>query len=129
MKCEICGASAESTRCLRHKLRKPLATRKKMSSFLVNKLDNVNEMRDFFLSIWKKRPHRSEVSGVHLGNEPLHVFFHHILLKEKCSEAMYDEENVILLTLDEHTNVHSNCFLFPGINERRIYLKKKYNIL
>ena len=52
------------------------------------------------MDIWKKRPHASEVSGRWLGKEPLSVFFHHILPKNKYPEVRMDEENIILLTTD-----------------------------
>jgi hypothetical protein len=43
--------------------------------------DRIKEMREFFLQIWKKRLHLSEVSGLPLVGEPLSVYFHHILPK------------------------------------------------
>lgn len=86
-------------------------------------------MCEFFLTIWKKRPHRSEVSGDNLGREPLSVFFHHILPKEKYPEAALDEENIILLTLDEHTNVENDMYRYEEVNKRRNQLKLKFNIV
>lgn len=83
-------------------------------------------MREFFLNIWKRRLHISEVSGTYLGKEPLTVFFHHILPKEKYPQAKYDEENIILLTLDEHTNVESDIYKYDEVNKRRNFLKIKY---
>ena len=85
-------------------------------------------MREFFVSIWKKRSHRSEVSSENLGREPLSVFFHHILPKEKYKDVALDEENIILLTLDEHTNVENDMYRYEEVNKRRNYLKTKYNI-
>ena len=90
--------------------------------------ESLNKMRDFFLSIWGKRMHRSEISGISLGREPLSVYFHHILLKEQHPNMMYDEENIILLTLDEHTNCHSDMYRYPEVNRRRELLKEKYNL-
>lgn len=90
------------------------------------KQEEVPVMRDFFLSIWNKRQHYSEVSNTYLGKEPLTVFFHHILPKEKYEEAKYDEENIILLTLDEHTNCESDVYRYEKINKRREYLLGKY---
>lgn len=87
-------------------------------------------MRDFFLSIWNKRPHFSEVSGTYLGREPLSIFFHHILpkSKEKYTKAALDEENIILLTLDEHTNCENDMYRYEEINKRREYLLEKYSL-
>jgi len=108
----------------------------KMSSLLRKKLDKseedirkISDQSHFFLQIWGKRPHFSEVSGDFLGNEPLTIFFHHILPKEKYPEAWLDEENIILLTLDEHTNVESNIYKYDTINERRKSLLEKYDKL
>lgn len=89
---------------------------------------NVNEMREFFLDIWSKRLHKSEVSGKQLGREPLSIYFHHILAKEKYPQARLDEENIIILTLDEHTNVENDMYKYEEINKRREYLKRKYGL-
>ena len=107
----------------------------KKSSFLLNKLDKseevirqISEMQEFFLQIWRKRLHYSQVSMDYLGKEPLSVFFHHILPKEKYPQAMYDEENIILLTLEEHDNVERDIYKYLEVNRRRELLKKKYDI-
>ncbi len=48
--------------------------------------------------------------------------------KEKYPKACFDEENIILLTLDEHTNVESDMYKYPEVNKRRELLKLKYEI-
>lgn len=68
------------------------------------------------------------VSGKYLGNEPLSVFFHHILPKEKYPQAAEDEENIILLTLEEHDQVEMDMYRYDEVNEKRNYLKIKYNL-
>ena len=83
-------------------------------------------MREFFLHIWKKKPHKSEVSGTYLGKEPMSTYFHHILPKEKYPEACLDEENIILLTLEEHSNVENDMYRYEEVNKRRNLLKLKY---
>lgn len=85
-------------------------------------------MKDFFLQIWRKRPHYSEVSGKWLGSEPLTIFFHHILPKEKYPGASLDEENIVLLTLEEHEQVEMDMYRFEEINLKRNYLKIKYKL-
>lgn len=85
-------------------------------------------MQEFFLQIWRKRLHYSQVSTDYLGKEPLSVFFHHILPKEKYPQAMYDEENIILLTLEEHDNVERDMYKYEEVNRRRELLKTKYSI-
>jgi len=127
--CKTCGKKCDGEYCFQHKPRKPLNATK---GFNVVKrepqIQQIDEMRNFFLQIWKKRTHKSEVSGDYLGSEALHVFFHHILEKEKYPEAKLDEENIILLTLDEHSNVESNIYRYEEVNKRRELLKQKYEI-
>ena len=132
-RCKTCGKNADSGYCFRHKPRKPLSTK---SSGFTKKLDKVvksdeeirkiSEMREFFLQIWSKRSHHSEVSGRWLGKDPLTVFFHHILPKEKYPQAALDEENIVLLTIDEHEQVENDIYRYEKINEQRKYLLNKY---
>jgi hypothetical protein len=130
--CPTCGAKCEGSHCFRHKPRKPIA---KKSSLLSKKLDKshkvirqISEMQELFLQIWRKRLHYSQVSMDYLGKEPLTIYFHHILPKEKYPQAMYDEENIILLTLEEHDNVERDMYKYEEVNRRRELLKKKYDI-
>lgn len=139
MKCKTCGKNADSEYCFQHKPRKPLSigkglNRGKMNAISCNKAPGkVNErviiQREFFLSIWKKRPHKSEVSGEWLGNEPLSTYFHHILPKNKYPEACLDEENIVILSFIEHQQVESDIYRYEEVNKRREQLKLKYNIL
>ena len=85
-------------------------------------------MQNFFLAIWKKRAHYSEITGQYLGKEPLSTYFHHILPKSKYPEACLDEENIILLTLLEHEQVEMDMYRYEEVNRRREQLIKKYNL-
>ena len=117
--------------CLNHLKRKPLPAsrqlgiRAKVQSFVDR--ERINKMRSFFMEIWKKRKHYSEVSGVFLGDEPMSTYFHHIMPKEKYPELAYEESNIILLTLDEHTNVENDIYRYEEINKRRSELLNKTN--
>jgi hypothetical protein len=126
-KCKKCDKPCEGEYCFKHKPRKPMLARATNYS---NKLiiEEKSSMREMFIRIWKQRPHKSEISGEGLGKEPLSIFFHHILPKEKYKEATLDEENIILLTLDEHTNVENDIYRYEEVNKRREYLKTKYNL-
>ena len=129
MKCKTCGKNSDSEYCFQHKPRtqlqrggKPsLTTKKKVSD------GKKHQMREFFLLYWKKMPHYSEISGKWLGKEPMSTYFHHILPKEKYPEACFDEENIILLTLEEHSDVENDMYKYEEINKRRKQLKLKYN--
>lgn len=115
--------------CKNHIPRKPLkATKGLTASVKERNTEDILQMQELFLDIWKTRPHKSEVSGVSLGKEPLSIYFHHILPKEKYPQAKYDEHNIILLSLDEHTNVENDIYKYPEVNFRREVLKAKYNI-
>jgi hypothetical protein len=70
------------------------------------------KMWNFFMEIWKERPHRSEVSDQWLGNEPLTIFFDHLLEKEKYPEIKYEKWNIALVTWSEH-DAKGNGFPLP----------------
>lgn len=122
-KCKVCGKNSEGEFCFRHKARKALPKTIKPKE---QEEEDVTRMRDFFLRIWKKRLHYSQVSMTHLGSEPLSVFFHHILPKEKHPDAQYDEDNIILLTLEEHDQVERDIYRYDIINRKREKLIQKY---
>jgi hypothetical protein len=133
--CKTCGKNCEGEYCFQHKPRKSLAKKntkgwvsKDNSEKFGEKLARIVDMQNFFLQIWKKRQHLSEISGLPLVGEPLSVYFHHILPKEKYPEAALDEENIILLTLNEHDQVESDIYRFDEVNKRREQLKQKYEI-
>jgi hypothetical protein len=143
MKCKTCGRNSNSEFCFIHKPRKllpstgrsltdkkPFKPKKKLLAYRPKGFEALREeilkMRQFFLEIWNKRPHKSEVSGAYLGSEPMNTYFHHILPKEKYPEACLDEENIVLLSLEEHSNVENDMYKYEEINERRNQLKLKY---
>ena len=136
--CKTCGKNCDGEYCFVHKPRKQLMSNGKLmrkvrlgilSEELIDECKKeLAEMQQFFLQIWKKRQHLSEISGLPLVGEPLSVYFHHILPKEKYPQAALDEENIILLTLNEHDQVESDIYRFEEVNERREQLKQKYEI-
>jgi hypothetical protein len=136
VKCKTCGKNSDKEYCFQHKPRKPLSNNgkgltSKMSVISSIKAKNVyndghNQQRDMFMDIWKKKKHYSEVSGVYLGSEAMSTYFHHILPKEKYPQACLNEENIILLTLEEHSNVENDMYRYEEVNKRRNYLLAKY---
>jgi hypothetical protein len=127
--CKTCGKKCDGEYCFQHKPRKRIAAQSLTKSVKKDEvIRKIDVMREFFLQIWKKRQHLSEISGLPLVGEPLSVYFHHILPKEKYPQAALDEENIILLTLDEHSNVESDIYKYEEINIKREQLKKKYEI-
>jgi hypothetical protein len=130
MACKTCGKNSDSDYCFQHKPRKQLQQRGIKPSLTTKKKvnDGYIQQREMFLSVWKKRKHHSEVSGAYLGSEPMSTYFHHILPKEKYPEACLDEENIILLTLEEHSNVENDMYRYEEVNKRREQLKLKYKL-
>lgn len=91
--------------------------------------EEVNEtikMWNFFLSIWKERKHYSEISQTPLGKEPLSIYFHHVLPKEIYERFSYYKKNIILVTGDEHQNLHSDIYKYEKVNKLREELLKEY---
>lgn len=128
MVCKTCGKNCDGEYCFQHKQRKPLAQSRLKPTLTPKKgvSDGYIQQREMFMDIWKKRPHKSEVSGAYLGKEAMSTYFHHILPKEKYPEACLDEENIILLTLEEHSNVENDMYKYEEVNNRRNQLKLKY---
>ena len=123
--CPTCGAKCEGSHCFRHKPRKALSKSRALNRAPIQR-KNAENMQEFFLTLWRKLPHYSQVSGRYLGKEPLTVFFHHILPKEKYPGASLDEENIVLLTLEEHEQVELDMYRYEEVNRRRELLKAKY---
>ena len=126
-KCKVCGKNCDNVEgyCFAHKPRKKIPGSTSRDVLI---LEEQPSMRDFFLHLWKKRPHRSELDGSYLGSEPLSIYFHHILPKEKYPQAAFDEENIIFLSLDQHANVENDIYRYEEINKRRNLLRIKYKI-
>lgn len=125
--CKSCGKKCDGEYCFQHKPKKALSSAKGFKSVKKQPaIRQISEMQEFFLQIWKKRQHLSEVSGLPLVGEALSTYFHHILPKSKYPEAALDEENIILLTLNEHDQVESDMYRYEEINNRRIKLLEKY---
>ena len=76
---------------------------------------------------WEKKPRVSDISGSFLGNTFSTVHYHHILPKNKYPELTFKEDNIIILTWDEHQNVESSMYKYEEINKRREKLLKEYN--
>ena len=137
--CKTCGKNCDGEYCFQHKPRKQLMSKGKpmrkvrlsiLSEELIDECKKeLAEMQEFFLQIWKKRPHKSEVSGTYLGSEALSTYFHHILPKSKYPEACLDEENIILLTWEEHDQVEMDPTRYEEVNKRLQQLKQKYEII
>ena len=115
-------------RCKFHMERKPLnrGTKQLVSK---RKESPSTNMRDFFLFIWNKRPHKSEVSNIPIHGQPLSTMFHHLVEKSDIlygELAKFDEENIIILLPEEHETIHKDMYLYEEVNKRREKLIEKY---
>jgi hypothetical protein len=61
-----------------------------------------NRDRSFFLGIWNKRPHFSQVSGEFLGHKFKAVFMSHVLPKSIYPNFRHYEKNIVLMSFEEH---------------------------
>ncbi len=86
-------------------------------------------LHELYLYIWEKRKvngrNYSEVSSKYLGKEPLSTYFHHILPKNRYPELIFEEQNIILLTFEEHQEVENGKF-FKVIVDKEDVLKRIY---
>ena len=129
-KCQYKGCTRNSIGefCMQHKPRKAIP---KMSPKTVKRIKeegpkDTSKRDQFFLSIWKKRPHKSEISGTPLYGDISSLYFHHILEKELYKDAEFDPENIVLVTWEEHDNLHKDSSRYEEVNERRTKLLEKY---
>lgn len=70
------------------------------------KKEYTNKQFNLFYDIWAKRRHYCESCGLWLGNEPLSIFFDHLLEKSKYEQFALMEENIFLCCGDCHTKRH-----------------------
>ena len=127
-KIEGCSNSVWSNGvCKNHIPRKPLAQTRMTST--ATKSKNIDEMRNFFLDIWKTRQdHKCENCKKWLGNEPLTYMFDHVLEKSKYPDLKYEEENIMYLCIMCHDN-KTRGFMSPMMKEREKQLLIKYNLI
>jgi len=82
----------------------------------VKKKEYTNKQFEMFLNIWSKRRHYCESCGLWLGNEPLSIFFDHLLEKSIYKEFALLEENIYLCCGECHTKKTNG---FPTENHRK----------
>ena len=122
--CKICGKKADSDYCFQHKARKRIPTNTSRDVLI---LEEMPSMRDFFISIWKKREHRCENCNTYLGTEPLSYMFDHVLEKSKYPDLKYEEENICILCLNCHSN-KTNCKLSDFMKKKIKKVKERFQV-
>ncbi len=69
----------------------------------VEKREYTSKQFSMFYDIWAKRRHYCESCGLWLGNEPLSIFFDHLLEKSKYEQFALMEENIFLCCYNCHS--------------------------
>src|ERR1044072_1746091 len=97
------------------------------------KQTQIQKDKQFYLKIWEERFYtplsngemimwkapRCERCYRRLGEEPLTLFFHHILEKRNYPELRYHVPNIAILCSDCHSSYESRPDLFPDLIKRR----------
>lgn len=128
-KCSKCGKNCENEYCFQHKPRKPLSKYRTILQSVGDDEDEEDDsmtMKLFFTTIWNERKHVSEISNTPLGREPLMTFFHHCAPKWKYPEGKFDEENIIILTPEEHEQVENDVYAYQAVTDIRERMIEKY---
>lgn len=83
------------------------------------------KMWNFFLEIWKERPHYCQITGKWLGNQPKSWHFDHLLEKSKYPELAFEKDNIILVDFEVH-ELKTNGFPLPKHRELIEQAKQKF---
>lgn len=85
---------------------------------------------EFFNLIWEERPHVDFEDGRWLGNEPLLLFFHHVLPKGErlYKKYRYEKWNIVLLSWENHGKENNLQFL-PKVKAYKKYLIKNLTLI
>lgn len=83
------------------------------------------KMKVFFNYLWGVKPRKSEISGERLGSEPLNIYFHHLFEKGEHPSLAFCEDNIILVTAEEHQNLNNNLEYYEKTIERRRIIENR----
>lgn len=91
------------------------------------KKELIEEDHRFYQEIWEERPHVCQNCGIELPEEPLTLYFDHILEKEKHTEFRHFKGNIMILCPTCHDNKgRANTSKF--MEQERERLKELYAI-
>lgn len=92
----------------------------------VAKREYTQKQFNLFYDIWTKRRHYCQSCNLWLGDEPLSIFFDHLLEKSKFPEFALLEENIFLCCGDCHSKKTNG---FPTENHLKAINKAKTQLL
>lgn len=107
------------------KPKRPKSRSAKANRQLTDKKALIEEDKKFYLEIWIEREPYCFETGEYLGDEPLITMFHHVLEKSKYPQFRHEKWNVVLLTPDVHSQVHSNIDKCPKVKALTERLKEE----
>lgn len=81
---------------------------------------------EFYVDIWDEREHSCFETGKPLTEEPLTLYFHHILPKAKYPQYRYEKWNIVLLHPDAHSQVETFIDKCPRVKALTEHLKIVY---
>lgn len=113
------SATAKVVAGLKPKEKKPIAKMSEKKKAQV-KFDQGMFLLDksFYAEVWSAAPHQCEVCKLNLGNEPLTIFFHHILPKSIYPAFRHTAENICILCPEHHTQVETDINKVPYVKKR-----------
>lgn len=82
---------------------------------------------EFFLKSWEREEHYCKSCGKWLGDEPLSIYFDHLLEKSKYPEVEYAWDNIFLCCWDCHT-LRTNGHPTEKHQEAIIDAKKRFGV-
>ena len=104
---------------------KKISDKQKLKNEL--KKEETRKLHSWFLSdIWEKRPHYCEECNKWLGEEPLSIFFDHLIEKSSYPEFTYEINNIFLCCGECHTR-RTNGFPYPKHKKAIEEAKKRFN--
>jgi hypothetical protein len=99
--------------------------KKSLESLSSDEIDNRILDAEFMAEIWQERPHIDFETGEKLYGEPLKSYFHHVLEKEQYPQFRYEKWNIVLVSVNTHSQCHTNMDFCPKIKEYREKLIKE----
>ncbi len=99
---------------------------KKRQKKLAEQKDLAKLDEEFYKEVWLASPNKCQNCDLRLPRTPSNWMFHHVLFKSKRPDLRHVHENIMLLCLECHDQVHRNPDKCPKINRRAEELEKLF---
>lgn len=81
---------------------------------------------EFYSEVWNEREHKCFETNNPLTEEPLTLYFHHILPKAKYPQYRHEKWNIVILHPDVHSQVEALIDKCPRVKALTEHLKLVY---